>query len=111
MIEFLISILPTSLFIYGVHILFQDNHLLEKQGEWMATNWPEWITKPLFDCQICQSSIWGTVGFFSIDFLFGVHHNLRLYIPYVFCLCGLNVIIQKLTSKEREVKITKDGDI
>lgn len=101
MIQFLISLLPASLFIYAVNILFQEGHLLEKPGKWMRDNWPDKITKPLFDCAICQSSFWGAVSFVAIDYLFGVHLPLKQFIPYIFCLCGLNTIINKLISKER----------
>jgi uncharacterized membrane protein YuzA (DUF378 family) len=51
-----------------------------------------------------MSSVWGFIGFFALDFLFGVHHNIKLLIPYIFCLCGLNTIISKLTSKNRIIE-------
>lgn len=101
MIQFIISLLPASLFIYGVNILFQEGHLLEKLGEWMRSKWPNWITKPLYDCSICMASLWGSIAFVAIGYFFGVHLPLKQFIPYIFCLCGLNTIINKLISKER----------
>lgn len=104
MIQFLTSLLPASLFIYGLNIIFQDGHVFEKQGEWMRNKWPEYVTKPLFDCAICQSSVWGTFWFFiGLQLGFDVHLHIKLWIPYVFCLAGLNTIINKLTSKERVI--------
>lgn len=104
MTTFLLSLVPASLFIYAVNILFQDDHLLEKRGEWARNNWPEWVTKPLFDCAICMSSIWGSAWFFiGLVIGFDLMLPIKLWIPYVFCLCGLNTIINKLTSKERVI--------
>ena len=104
MTTFLLSLIPASLFIYGVNILFQEDHLLEKQGEWMRNRWPEYVTKPLFDCAICQSSVWGTLWFFlGLTIGFEIVMPIKLWIPYVFSLCGMNTIINKLTSKERVI--------
>jgi hypothetical protein len=104
MITFLLSLLPVSLGIWAVHILFQEGHLLEKAGDWMDDNWPEKVNKPLWACPICQSSVYGLIGFFALDFLFGVHHHVKLLVPFIFCLCGLNVIILNLTSKKRIIQ-------
>lgn len=101
MTTFLISLLPVSLGIWCINILFQEGHLLEKQGTWMRNRWPKYITKPLFDCPICQSSFWGIIGFLAIRYFFGIDLPWRQLIPFVFCLCGLNTIISKLTTKER----------
>lgn len=104
MTTFLLSIIPASLFIYGVNILFQEGHLLEKQGKWMRNKFPDWITKPLFDCAICQSSFWGILSFvFGLPNLFDIHFRWFIVIPYVFCLAGFNTIVNKLTSKERVI--------
>lgn len=100
MIEFLLSLIPTCLLIWAVHILFQEGHLLEKQGEWITNKVGEKWAKPLANCPICMSSFWGLIGFFSLQ-LFGVYLPIKLLIPYVFCLCGLNTIISKLVNKER----------
>lgn len=104
MTTFLLSLLPVSLGIWCIHILFQEGHLLEKVGDWMDEHWPEKVNKPLWACPICMSSVWGFIGFFALDFLFGVHHDIKLLIPFIFCLCGLNTIILKLTSHDRILK-------
>lgn len=104
MTTFLLSLLPVSLCIWCINTLFQEGHLLEKAGEWMENNWPEKLNKPLWACPICQSSVWGLIGFFALDYFFGVHHEIKLLIPFIFCLCGLNTIISKLTSHDRILK-------
>lgn len=101
MTTFLLSILPVSLGIWCIHILFQEGHLFEKQGDWMDENLPEFINKPTWACPICQSSFWGLIGFHALDYLFGVHLPYKLLVPYIFCLCGLQTILVKITTKER----------
>lgn len=78
--------------------------MLEKQGEWITEKLGEKWTKPLINCPICMASVFGTLAFFvGLPVLFGVSYALKFWIPYVFCLAGLNTIIQKLTSKERVI--------
>lgn len=103
MITFLISILPVSLGIWAIHILFQENHLFEKPGDWIEEKLGEKWSKPVVHCPICMSSVWGIIGFFAIRYFFGVDLPLKQLIPFVFCLCGLNTIISKLTNKERVI--------
>ena len=101
MIQFLTSLIPVSLGIWAIHILFQEDHLLEVPGQWITSRLGEYWSKPLINCPICQSSLWGIIGFFSIRYFFGVDLPFKQLIPFIFCLCGLNTIISKLVSKER----------
>jgi hypothetical protein len=101
MIEFLVSLLPVCLGIWAIHILFQEGHALEKQGKWITDKVGEYWAKPLINCPICQSSFWGVIGFFAIRFFFNVDLPYKQIIPFIFCLCGLNTILSKLTTKER----------
>src|SRR5688572_17895196 len=96
--QFLVSLIPTSLLIWAIHILFQEDHIFGKIGEWIRgarsdNDQPEtrreYWSRPLFDCPICQSSLWGLIGFHALDYLFGIHLPYKLLIPYVLCLCGL----------------------
>jgi len=85
-----------ALFIWGWHVLFNEGMILGKLGEWMTEKLPEWLHKPLFSCPACQSSIYGTIGFFMF-----VREELYIWPIYCVCLCGLNYLLAKLTSKER----------
>lgn len=113
MTTFLLSLLPASLWIYAIHILFQKGHLFEKQGKWMKEEWPnkfpvkyreivKKINKPLFSCEICMASTWGTLWFFVLlSLFFSIDLHIKLWVPYVFLLCGMNTIFNKLISHER----------
>lgn len=71
----------------------------------MLDYWPEWITKPLFDCPICMASIHGTLWFAGIlPYFFSVQMHIKFWILFMFCLCGLNTIILGLTSKKRIIQ-------
>lgn len=100
---FIISLVPVCLGIWAIHILFQENHLLEEQGDWLEETLGKW-SKPIAMCPICMSSLWGFIGFFAIDYFFDVHHHIKLLVPFIFCLCGLNTIISKLVSKHRIIE-------
>jgi hypothetical protein len=112
MVEFLLSLIPVCLGIWGIHILFQEDHLLEKLGTKLRgperspdvpLDFRKKIMKPLFDCPICMSSVWGAIGFIAMSYFFGITMPIKQIFPFVFCLCGLNTIILKLTSKERKI--------
>jgi hypothetical protein len=105
MVDFILYLFLNSLFIWGVHALFSEGHILEKAGDWMTEKLPSWITMPLFDCPACQSSLYGTLGYFLF-----VNQDVLLWPLYCLCLCGFNFIIIKLTSRKREVKLTDDED-
>lgn len=74
---------------------------MQKIGDWITENIGEYLSKPIINCPICMSSFWGIIGFHALDYFFGVHLPYKLLIPYVFCLCGLNTLLSKLTTKER----------
>lgn len=76
-------------------MLFNEGMILGKPGEWMKLRLPEWLHKPLFSCPACMSSIYGTIGYFV-----GVRGDVFLWPVYCICLCGLNYLLAKLTSKE-----------
>jgi len=117
MIEFLTSLLPVTLGIWCIFILFQKGQIFGTEGRLFGDigakmrgpkskpedppSKREFYAKPLFDCPICMSSIWGIIGFFAIRFFFNVDLPLKQLIPFVLCLGGLNTIISKLVTKER----------
>jgi len=93
MIEFLIL---NSFWIYGVNCLFSEDYILEKWGDWMEENLPKWIYKPTVGCASCMASFHGTAGYFIF-----VNEGFLIWPIYCVCLCGLNFVIIKLTTKER----------
>lgn len=115
MIDFILYLFLNSLFIWGVNCLFSKGHVLEKVGDWLTEKLPSWVTMPLFDCAACQSSVYGTIGFYL---KWGKHipsekltwETIGLWIAYCLCLCGWNYLLIKLTNRKREVKISTDED-
>lgn len=101
MVEFLLSLIPVSLGIWCIHILFQEDMIFEKQGNWIELKLGKYWSKPVISCPVCMSSVWGIIGFFSIRYFFNVDLPFRQIVPFVFCLCGLNTVISKLVTKER----------
>lgn len=108
MIEFLLSLLPVSLGIWCIHILFQEDQIFEKAGEWMDDHWSIWINKPLWGCPICMSSLWGTIGFIVLPFFFNVELPGRQFLPFIFCQCGLNVLLNGISTRNRILKDIDD---
>jgi hypothetical protein len=98
MINFILYVVVTSGWIWGVNCLFSENHIFEKAGDWIHENLPEWIYKPTIGCAACMSSIHGTISYFIF-----AYKDFGLWLWPVFCivLCGLNFVIIKLTTKER----------
>lgn len=87
----LIFSLQTSLIICAINALFWDDMLLQKVREYfdnkLSTKFGVWLSKPLYSCIICMSSIWGgsiylLSGRFSLDI-----------IPHILTVAGINVLI------------------
>lgn len=74
--------------IWGFEYTCRDGEIFGKPANWMRTNLPEWVTKPLFDCKYCMASIHGTMIFYS--FLWG--WSPFMWIVFCFCLCGWTAI-------------------
>lgn len=100
MIEFILYILLTSGWIWGVNCLFSEDHIFEKAGDLVNENLPEWIYKPTIGCAACMASVHGTISYFIF-----AYKDFGLWLWPVFCvvLCGLNYVIIKLTSNKREI--------
>ena len=98
MVDFLLYILFTSLWIWGFRCLFSEGMALDIVGDWLEDSYSEWITKPLFGCTACMSSVHGTISYFVF-----VNTGIWLWPVFCVCVCGLNFIIVKLTSKERVI--------
>lgn len=104
MIDFLLLILCTMLWIQGFNCLFSEGHLLEKVGDWMFGNLPEVIYKPTVGCPMCMSSLHGTVAY-----LIFANTGIYLWPVFCICLCGLNYVISKFTTKERIIIDDEDN--
>lgn len=73
---------------WGVHVIFQKDYLLEGAGKLLRKTLPELLSRPLFDCPVCMSSIHGSLIFFILG-----GFTWKLVFVYVICLAGINFII------------------
>lgn len=103
MVEISLILVFNALFIFGVKVLFEEGNLLGKTGVFFERVIGTFWAKPLFLCPPCQSSVWGTIGFFLFV-------NLPFYYwpLYCICLCGLNFILVRITSNVIEIDDSND---
>src|SRR5690348_14395957 len=94
MTDFLVWLIISSFWIWGVHFCFMGNQIFGKTGEWLNKRLPKWMCKPLFLCPMCMASIHGTVIFL----LSGMTYHFECHLFFVVALCGLNDIIDGLTA-------------
>jgi hypothetical protein len=80
------QVIFNSLIILGIHALFWPGMILVKFRKYLE-RMPRFCKKPLFDCLICMSSVWGVTFFLCFNKL-----SWHL-IPHVLAVCGLNVIL------------------
>ncbi len=91
MSDFILLLIVGSAWIWGIHCLFADGYILEQIGEKAWVRWPKWITKPLFICPPCMSSVHG----FLVS---AVYYDFHIYpmLVYMVCLCGVNYILKSI---------------
>jgi len=87
-----------ALWILGVFTAAEPGQILGPIATWMAGDseavpfkprrFPEWITKPLFDCVYCMASLHGIAWWLIFQ-----PFPLQLLPFYVVCLCGLLKLI------------------
>lgn len=85
---FIILILGIG-WVWGVKCLFDEGMLLGFIGKLMRDKMPSWLSKPLFDCPPCMSSVHGT-----LVYLIFYPEGVFLWFFYIVVLCGVNYIIK-----------------
>jgi hypothetical protein len=94
-------IIYTALSIVFIHSLFWDGMLLS----WVRINYlkslPLFFRKPLFECPVCMTSIYGTVAYGAAHFVLG--YGLDGLLPFLFSVGGLLLIVSPLISKAEDV--------
>lgn len=75
-----------------IHVIFTwDGMFGYEAGNFAEALLPQWLSKPLFLCPTCMSSIWGTL------FWFATGNELTLwYVVGIFSLAGVNSIATAL---------------
>jgi len=92
LMELIIIFLANSLFIWGVHVCFQEGMIFGKVGNWIAKEFPIWIYKPLIGCPACMGFWWGVYGASLVSD--------NLFQGFVYCICevGFNWLISDIKS-------------
>ena len=105
--SFFTHILLTVFWIYGVNCVFAEGFIFERVGDWIADRVPQWVTKPLFDCPACMSSVHGTISFFIFN------GDFMLWPVFCVCVCGVSYIILKFLKKnehtEKDLRSSDSG--
>lgn len=94
MTDFLVWLIISSFWIWGVHFCCRENQVLEILGNVIDNILPKWASKPLVRCPMCMASVHGT----AIYLLSPLPYFWYMHILFVVALCGLNDIIDGLTA-------------
>jgi hypothetical protein len=87
-IEFIAALFISVCWIRGFEYTFNDGEIFGKTGNWMRDKFPEWVSKPLFNCRYCMSSVHGTLIFCLL--LWG--YPWYMWVVFCFCTCGFVTI-------------------
>ena len=88
----LTNIVLVVFWIWGIRCLFAENMVLEGLGYYLRDKLSLLITKPLFDCPPCMSSVHGTIGYL---YLFP-DPNVVQWVAFCIFVCGVNYILKLL---------------
>jgi hypothetical protein len=87
MLEF---ILINSLVIWGIFAATRDGMIFNLE----SLPLPNWLSYPLYECPVCMSSVWGSVGFYMMG------DNIWLMPIWILAIAGLNYLILMLILNE-----------
>lgn len=93
---FILFLLISVAWIWGICALFSEGFILEYVGNKLKSKLPDWITDPIFGCSVCMSSVHGTLIFFLS--IMAQEFTILLWPIFCICLCGINFIINKLSN-------------
>lgn len=86
-----------SFFIIGLYKITRDGYIWDFMQTW---NIRPWIKKPLFNCPVCMSSVWGTVFFIPLNHSPVFFEILFNYITFIVSLAGLTYVLMKIAYHE-----------
>lgn len=93
-------LLITTLWIWGIKAIFTYPFIFWKQGDWLDSNLPRYLVKPLISCPVCMPSIHGTCMFLYSD-----QTGVMNWIIFVIALAGINYLIVEFLYPENNVEI------
>jgi hypothetical protein len=93
------QVLIVSFIVYFIHASFWPDQIFGRVAYWLEERLPEKLTMPLFNCPICMTPWWGTLGILIAHHsgvsLFPDVHWLTIMI-IVFSAAGLNTVLLQL---------------
>lgn len=97
------EIFIVALFSYGWCATFWPEQIFHGVGEWLKERLPEYITKPLFECPICNAFWVGTLRYW----IFGgdVWYD---WLTISVCAVGWNAVIVNLINKIQDISDPPD---
>lgn len=98
MIDFLVWLIISSLWIWGFNFCFREKQIFGAVGKFLDDTLSNWICKPLFKCPMCMSSVHGTILFLLLCSTYHKPYHVDYHIFFMVALCGLNDIIDGLTA-------------
>ena len=82
------NIIVTALVIWGVRGITSWPFIFWKIADNLEVRLPSWITKPLFGCPVCMSSVYGTYFFFYFD-----QTGVMNLIVFILSIAGINYLL------------------
>lgn len=104
MIDLIPVFVGAFFWIWGVHCLFSEGHLLEGQGDFIRDKMPKWFSKPTIGCPACMASVHGSLWFWTFgQYVLPGPVNLLTFVFWIvfcICLCGVNFILLESIYKD-----------
>jgi hypothetical protein len=91
-VEYLMWMVCVIGWCWGVVNAFREGEILGGPGKIMRKTLPEWLSKPLFDCQLCTPSIHGSIWYL---YAFGFN-NFMMWILFIVSISGFNYVLTKM---------------
>lgn len=92
-------IVVNSLCIIGLNFTTWEGELFFKLKLFLNKALPRLMRKPLYDCVMCMSSVWGFMGWLYLHRHMQVTEWLyatNTILPYLLAVCGVNLIFDSL---------------
>ena len=82
-----------------------EGQIFDEVANWLDTKLPEWISKPLYGCPICQTFWWGGAMcvFYKWYDISGTRKEIFEIVLIVFCAAGINAFIVNLNNHIKDI--------
>lgn len=92
----------TVLWIWGLRAVCSYPFIFYKIADNLEVRLKRWLSKPLFLCPVCMSSIWGTYFFFYFD-----QSGIMNLITFIMAVAGVNYLIIEYLYPGNDVEISE----